>query len=119
MTNHPWIFPPMTNSPVIFHAQGRITPGHFTSRPPPPDISPHKKTHFFFQNSLVEFLVGIPLTVTCSNKDPESKSLLSSEAQPRWGVRKKNCYFFFDKIFFSKNFQAFFVTVKNSGGGIL
>ena len=98
-------FTPMTNSPVIFHAQGRITPGHFTPRPLPRIFLPTKK-HNFFQKNLVEFLVGMPLTVTCSNQDPQSKSLLSSGAQPRWVVRTI-FFFFLTKYFFRKNFKHF------------
>ena len=39
-----------------------------------------------FSKNLVKFIYGMPLTLTCSDWSPKSKSMRVPRAQPSWGV---------------------------------
>ena len=55
-----------------------------------------------YLKKLIEFIAGMPLTLTCFGYGPQSKSMRGPWVQPRWGVRgdealrqKKNVDIFF------------------------
>ena len=63
-----------------------------------------------FSKNLVEFIAGMPLTLTCSYYGHQSESMRGPGAQPRWGTEgwKKIEEKKFRQIFFSKNVLTFF-----------